>query len=1565
MDVVPIATLTPLLPSLETKSFRGVVTLVWPYSSSTRQFALLVAEQDFRLRRQKGQVRVQFHGASAKAVAKSGVGIADVVTASLEGAQWIQEEGEQVNTPGKSVDWELRYGQRLVLQAWREDEQVANVSVDNPTPSPRSQSPLGYTNGYTSAEASGKDDRSASVTNGARTLIATWASPAFLRSSRASLGALVDSPYDPFTEEDDPLEIRAIKRRKNWHGLGHWKFADEPPSPMKSVLFDDVDMESVDHDEQDEAHETEKGPESPLRNVEPAKKDETKAVFEMATDVHDFAPALSQSEGKALSAHTESPPTTAQGRPLISIQTAPQPTDSMNTNVGARSEPSSKSQTNGSQGSMLPPPLPAAFEMNLSPLSPTNPEHESNKPRTPRLTAVSSPTLPLPSPFPAEQRTEFPFPSSSTAQGLLPSTVKTAPADFARPPTPELKAVSSWNLPLPSPFPTEEQHGVNPFFAPNHSQVPENQQSNLEASEHREEMPSSDQGSQVPVEPEKDYTWKPGEPIQFQTQTRLSNSSSQNEPLSSAEVSAKTDSSVAGPSERNSEETTDNPLPSPMFKPSETEDSSIQLRQASPETLLPGEDGHQARTVEEGDAKEMSEGKDEEKAELPSPTPVLTSSPREFQSQVTGETPGSAIEISSEEDSDVMEDEENDNELQDEDDITSEDSEEYYPSDYQIEPFDPLEEGTESTSDSEEDYPSDFPIEPINSLEEGTESSSDSEQEALTTDEVPNDIEHSSETESEQAKSVLMDLKHTRSGASSTAVHHASDEPGENLQQIDRKTLAAGGEALEPEVILQSQDHSSTAGSPAQPSFHSELVDNTAQDSKTAFPFGLDGTTESDPVSQVKFAAREGSETVQERPLEPDGFEDFQASSPPELSYMFDDLVQNASADEKLLLGDIEMPDAQESKSSEVDEGDSVSLPAPAEITLEPADQDEESTQFYRDNNSPTPVQEQQIEIIDLGSTSDAEEANAQATAQNLIQGQNDSDSHHDGKTHEGSREDTFYDDMSNHNVNELSQSRRSSYQRNDDKTETQSMSLQNLTSRPLTPDASQQQISHLEPIPENETLNQASTKVFPPTPQLTQLSQEPPLAAVSQSSSRGTPEPKRPTRRSARLSTTPEPTIEPSREVSPSPSSRKNQTPTRRSARLRSSITPQPGSETPETHLPLSTSPPSAKRAPAHRADRISSSPSQTMQEIPNGLAATSSALASLDKTPTRRSARVRQRHHLPLGQVPEALSPWFAPRRSGQATVPSSSAPGRLLTGAIVAESGELVVPDSEETASPVTTSPHSDNTSNHHDLAHRRIGKTTATTTSVSKRKTHFRTPFSPETLSLRLGIRTSNAYYTPLTRLARLLNSSASASSQPPASSTHPSIIACATRASTTPQRAKNGPRDWLTRFRVSAPGLWPEEVRVSIFRPYKEALPVVGVGEAVLLREFGVVGDGGKGGGEDESGGKGVGLRSAAGSGWCVWRVEGGKGLGWGREEMSGPPVEFGDKERDAARALRGWWVRLRERGQVDGSGKKNGEDVDAMENAEESGVGKNGVGSEVDEPLMHELRDGLLYSDEA
>lgn len=231
MERIPIAELAPSLPSLDTKVIKAVVTLLWPYSSSTRQCALLLADPDFRLRRRRGQVRVRFSGPAGRALGNSGIGIGDEVILALQGAQYINDVGD-VRTPGKSVEWELSFQQRLVTQIFRDGQGLVRLDIDHPTPSPEPDSPI-----TSLSRAEPQTITPVVQRNSAQSTPELWSSPAFLKRTRISDGSYFESGYDPLSfmdGSDNIFEANGRKRRrksyKNWRV---WTYSAITPSPGK------------------------------------------------------------------------------------------------------------------------------------------------------------------------------------------------------------------------------------------------------------------------------------------------------------------------------------------------------------------------------------------------------------------------------------------------------------------------------------------------------------------------------------------------------------------------------------------------------------------------------------------------------------------------------------------------------------------------------------------------------------------------------------------------------------------------------------------------------------------------------------------------------------------------------------------------------------------------------------------------------------------------------------------------------------------------------------------------------------------------------------------------------------------------------------------------------------------------------------------------------------------------------------------------------------------------------------------------------------------------------------
>ena len=218
MDTIHIAELKPELAARDSKQFRAAVTLIWPYSSSQREFALLFAEPEFRMRRKKGQVRARFTGSSAKALATTGVGIGDEVVLSLRGAQFVKEGS--VSTPGRSIEWELEYAQTVIIHVFRNGNEIASLDVVDVAPTPAPRSPVRR------------------VPAAAPSLAQQWSSPAFLKRARLSDGPFFEAPYDPLADENAEGHDKK-RRRKSYRNWKTWTYHARTPSTEK----EDVGME--------------------------------------------------------------------------------------------------------------------------------------------------------------------------------------------------------------------------------------------------------------------------------------------------------------------------------------------------------------------------------------------------------------------------------------------------------------------------------------------------------------------------------------------------------------------------------------------------------------------------------------------------------------------------------------------------------------------------------------------------------------------------------------------------------------------------------------------------------------------------------------------------------------------------------------------------------------------------------------------------------------------------------------------------------------------------------------------------------------------------------------------------------------------------------------------------------------------------------------------------------------------------------------------------------------------------------------------------------------------------
>ncbi|RYP51354.1 hypothetical protein DL768_003282 [Monosporascus sp. mg162] len=233
----PISALTPDISDPASRVVRGIVTVTWPYNSVKNTFAFILAEPDYRLRRKRGQIRVNFTGSAARALGECGLGGNDEVYLSLDGAEWEPENAKRrQSVPGAGVDWKLRFCEKLLLQAHLgETGQVKVINIDHPVPIEPDQ-PIEESPAETSRlrnSPSPPFDVSAltpAKNNRLTKLNDEFASPAFLKRARLSYGSLFEDGYDIF-EDDGGVRGRGRKRSRFGRKSDAWRYTTQSPSP--------------------------------------------------------------------------------------------------------------------------------------------------------------------------------------------------------------------------------------------------------------------------------------------------------------------------------------------------------------------------------------------------------------------------------------------------------------------------------------------------------------------------------------------------------------------------------------------------------------------------------------------------------------------------------------------------------------------------------------------------------------------------------------------------------------------------------------------------------------------------------------------------------------------------------------------------------------------------------------------------------------------------------------------------------------------------------------------------------------------------------------------------------------------------------------------------------------------------------------------------------------------------------------------------------------------------------------------------------------------------------------
>ncbi|CAI4210376.1 unnamed protein product [Parascedosporium putredinis] len=245
----PIAELCPQIIDSATRSVRGVITVVWPYSLIKKSIGFNLAEPDFRLRRLKGQVRVNFDGACAKAIAAAGLGGGDEIILSLDGVEWLEND-TPARIPGTSLEWQIKFSSRVLLQDIPAIEDSPDTRVLDVTPQrPKRRYDL---------DANGE-----------------FASPAFIKRARVSYGSLFEGDFI-YDEEKSNKKGRRQSGFARHSNVWRYKSESRSPSPEPESEQDQAsepEPEPELHSRLEPKHELDLEPEPKLASHEAPERD--------------------------------------------------------------------------------------------------------------------------------------------------------------------------------------------------------------------------------------------------------------------------------------------------------------------------------------------------------------------------------------------------------------------------------------------------------------------------------------------------------------------------------------------------------------------------------------------------------------------------------------------------------------------------------------------------------------------------------------------------------------------------------------------------------------------------------------------------------------------------------------------------------------------------------------------------------------------------------------------------------------------------------------------------------------------------------------------------------------------------------------------------------------------------------------------------------------------------------------------------------------------------------------------------------------------------------------------
>lgn len=137
MDVAPsqrinISSLASNALDTDSTFIEAQVILVWPYSSSNGRLSLLLAEKDVRLRSVKGQVKVTFSGNGAKEVARTRIGVGDLIRLGLKDVS-LKHSNEEIATPGRKLGLEIEVQKSIWIEVGGQRNNVYYILINADT----------------------------------------------------------------------------------------------------------------------------------------------------------------------------------------------------------------------------------------------------------------------------------------------------------------------------------------------------------------------------------------------------------------------------------------------------------------------------------------------------------------------------------------------------------------------------------------------------------------------------------------------------------------------------------------------------------------------------------------------------------------------------------------------------------------------------------------------------------------------------------------------------------------------------------------------------------------------------------------------------------------------------------------------------------------------------------------------------------------------------------------------------------------------------------------------------------------------------------------------------------------------------------------------------------------------------------------------------------------------------------------------------------------------------------------------------------------------------------------